>query len=115
MGKIPLLVTGSARLDAFRRTGDALTGRHHLYRLHPVDPAESKLFLPDLALDTRLKRLRPSNGSEYFCCPGTYAGTSADGNTVQFVVGTDPNNGNSAVTGATVFFSAPCANSTFCR
>ena len=54
--KPPLLVTGSARLDAFRRTGDALTGRHYFYRLHPIDPAESKLFLPGLTLDARVKR-----------------------------------------------------------
>ena len=27
--KPPILVTGSARLDAFRKTGDALTGRHY--------------------------------------------------------------------------------------
>ena len=60
--KPPLLVTGSARLDAFRRTGDALTGRHYFYRLHPIDPAESKLFLPDLTLDTRIKRLLSAGG-----------------------------------------------------
>jgi uncharacterized protein len=58
----PLLVTGSARLDAFRRTGDALTGRHYFYRLHPIDPAESKLFLPQLMLDTRVKRLLSAGG-----------------------------------------------------
>src|SRR6266853_662726 len=28
----PVLVTGSARLDAFRRTGDPLTGRQYFYR-----------------------------------------------------------------------------------
>ena len=60
--KPPLLVTGSARLDAFRRTGDALTGRHYFYRLHPIDPAESKLFLPELALNTRIIRLLSAGG-----------------------------------------------------
>src|ERR1700686_4373208 len=55
--KPPLLVTGSARLDAFRRPGDPLPGRHYFYRLPPIDPAESKLFLPELVLDTRIKRL----------------------------------------------------------
>jgi uncharacterized protein len=60
--KPPLLVTGSARLDAFRRTGDALTGRHYFYRLHPIDPAESKLFLPELMLDTRVRRLLAAGG-----------------------------------------------------
>lgn len=60
--KPPLLVTGSARLDAFRRTGDALTGRHYFYRLHPIDPSESKLFLPQLTLNTRIKRLLSAGG-----------------------------------------------------
>src|SRR5205823_11076986 len=55
--KPPVLVTGSARLDAFRRTGDALTGRHYLYRLHPIDVAESKHFLPDLTLEMRVRPL----------------------------------------------------------
>jgi predicted AAA+ superfamily ATPase len=60
--KPPLLVTGSARLDAFRRSGDALTGRHHFYRLHPVDVAESAQFLPELPLDKRVQRLLASGG-----------------------------------------------------
>ena len=30
-----LLVTGSARLDAYRRGGDSLMGRYHYWRLHP--------------------------------------------------------------------------------
>lgn len=58
----PLLVTGSARLDAFRRGGDALTGRHFFYRLHPIDPAESKLFLPEFTLQTRVNRLLSAGG-----------------------------------------------------
>jgi hypothetical protein len=44
---------------------------------------------------------------------GTYAGTSADGNTVQFVVATDSNTGMQAVTSELIFFTAPCANSTY--
>jgi predicted AAA+ superfamily ATPase len=31
----PILVTGSARLDAYRRGGDSLMGRYHYWRLHP--------------------------------------------------------------------------------
>ena len=57
-----LLVTGSARLDAFRRTGDALTGRHYFYRLHPIDVAESRTFLPDLASGARVQRLLDTGG-----------------------------------------------------
>jgi predicted AAA+ superfamily ATPase len=58
----PLLVTGSARLDAFRRAGDALTGRYFFYRLHPIDVAESKMFLPRLALADRVQRLLVAGG-----------------------------------------------------
>ncbi len=60
--KPPLLVTGSARLDAFRTAGDALTGRHYFYRLHPVDVAESQTFLPKLKLDARVARLLQTGG-----------------------------------------------------
>ncbi len=35
-----LLVTGSSRLDIFRRGGDSLQGRYHYYRLHPFSLAE---------------------------------------------------------------------------
>ncbi len=60
--KPPVLVTGSARLDAFRRSGDALTGRQYFYRLHPIDVAESKSFLPGLALAARVQRLLEAGG-----------------------------------------------------
>ncbi len=30
------LITGSARLDLYRRGGDALTGRYHFFQLHPL-------------------------------------------------------------------------------
>jgi uncharacterized protein len=60
--KPPLLVTGSARLDAFPRAGDALTGRHYFYRLHPIDVAESKRFLPDISLNERVRRLLQAGG-----------------------------------------------------
>lgn len=35
-----LLVTGSARMNAFRKTGDSLAGRHFYFRLHPLDLKE---------------------------------------------------------------------------
>jgi uncharacterized protein len=60
--KPPVLVTGSARLDAFRRAGDALTGRTYCYRLHPIDVAESRQFLPDMSLDGRIRRLLQAGG-----------------------------------------------------
>ena len=34
------LVTGSARLDYYRRGGDSLQGRYHYYRLHPLSLGE---------------------------------------------------------------------------
>jgi hypothetical protein len=40
---------------------------------------------------------------------GTYSGTSADGNSVNFVVSTDPGTGVLAVTSGSNFFSALCA------
>lgn len=35
--KIQLIVTGSARLDMFRRSGDSLAGRYFLFRLFPIN------------------------------------------------------------------------------
>jgi uncharacterized protein len=60
--KPPLLVTGSARLDAFRRAGDALTGRTFFYRLHPIDLAESRTFLPLESTQQRIERLLTAGG-----------------------------------------------------
>jgi predicted AAA+ superfamily ATPase len=36
-----ILVTGSARLDLYRRGGDSLQGRYHLLRLHPLSVREA--------------------------------------------------------------------------
>jgi len=41
-GRLQFLVTGSARLDVYRRGGDSLQGRYHHYRLHPFSCAESQ-------------------------------------------------------------------------
>lgn len=38
--KVDILVTGSARLDLYRRGGDSLFGRYHYYRLHPFSIRE---------------------------------------------------------------------------
>ena len=35
-----ILVTGSARLDIYRKGGDSLQGRYHAFRLHPLSVAE---------------------------------------------------------------------------
>ncbi|KFO68576.1 hypothetical protein ER57_03145 [Smithella sp. SCADC] len=39
-GDFKILVTGSARLDVYRRGGDSLMGRYFYYRLHPFSLAE---------------------------------------------------------------------------
>ncbi|MFY9342308.1 MAG: AAA family ATPase [Planctomycetota bacterium] len=41
-----ILVTGSARLDLYRRGGDSLQGRYHLLRLHPLSYAELGMTTP---------------------------------------------------------------------
>ena len=38
-----ILVTGSARLDVYKKGGDSLLGRYHFWRLHPFDLAENPL------------------------------------------------------------------------
>ena len=38
-----ILVTGSARLDYYRHSGDSLQGRYHYYRLHPFTVKELNL------------------------------------------------------------------------
>lgn len=40
--ELPIIVTGSARLDIFRRGGDSLMGRYIPYRLHPLTVAETE-------------------------------------------------------------------------
>lgn len=39
-GRLSFLITGSARLDVYRRGGDSLQGRYHHYRLHPLSQTE---------------------------------------------------------------------------
>ena len=34
--KYSFLITGSARLDLYRKGGDSMLGRYHFYRLHPL-------------------------------------------------------------------------------
>ena len=43
-----IIVTGSSRLDIYRRGGDSLMGRYFLYRMHPFSVAETlETDLPD--------------------------------------------------------------------
>ncbi len=43
-GAMRVIVTGSARLDIYRKGGDSLMGRYFLYRMHPLTVAE--LLMP---------------------------------------------------------------------
>jgi predicted AAA+ superfamily ATPase len=52
--KPPILVTGSARMDLSRKTGDSLAGRHFSYRLFPFDPKELPSEKPDEVLENLL-------------------------------------------------------------
>ncbi|MEK6704469.1 MAG: AAA family ATPase [Bdellovibrionota bacterium] len=49
-----ILVTGSARLDYYRRGGDSLQGRYHFYRLHPFSLFELSAKCPREILDKLL-------------------------------------------------------------
>ncbi|MBI4398097.1 MAG: ATP-binding protein [Candidatus Omnitrophica bacterium] len=54
-----LLVTGSARLDAYRRGGDSLAGRFYSFRLHPFSIAEVK---GQISEDEALERIMKFGG-----------------------------------------------------
>lgn len=49
-----LLVTGSARMDVFKKGSDSLAGRHFNYRLHPFSVAELKDQMPPAEILHRL-------------------------------------------------------------
>ncbi len=46
--RLHVLVTGSARLDLYRRGGDSLQGRYHHLRLHPLSLKEAGCTLADM-------------------------------------------------------------------
>ena len=48
------MVTGSARLDVYRRGGDSLMGRYHYWRLHPLTIDE---LPPEISLEEGYERL----------------------------------------------------------
>lgn len=53
------LVTGSARLDVYRRGGDSLLGRYHYWRLHPLTVDE---LPPGLSAQEGMERLLTLGG-----------------------------------------------------
>ncbi len=58
--KYHFLITGSARLDLYRKGGDSMLGRYHYYRLHPFSLAEliGKVTIPKVMkeIPIRLRR-----------------------------------------------------------
>lgn len=52
-----IIVTGSAKLDTYRKVGDSLAGRFFQYRLHPLDLKEIKAVLNPPDLNAALARL----------------------------------------------------------
>jgi predicted AAA+ superfamily ATPase len=52
-----ILVTGSARLDVYRRGGDSLLGRYHYWRLHPFTLDEAPVDLNQYEVFDRLMTL----------------------------------------------------------
>ena len=52
--QVRIIVTGSSRMDTYRRGGDSLMGRYFLYRMHPFSVAEAlHQDLPDPGRVTR--------------------------------------------------------------
>ena len=54
--KYSFLITGSARLDYYRRGGDSLLGRYHYYRLHPLSAGELLANKYEFSIDQLLTR-----------------------------------------------------------
>ncbi len=57
-----LLVTGSAKLDTYRKVGDSLAGRFFQFRMHPLDLKEIKKFLNPEDLEAELDKLLEVGG-----------------------------------------------------
>ncbi len=51
----PIVVTGSSRMDTFKKAGDSLAGRHRLFRLHPLSVKEVNDLDSRTAFDRMLK------------------------------------------------------------
>lgn len=62
------LITGSARLDVYRRGGDSLMGRYHYWRLHPF------------TLDEIPKGMRPKDAFQRLMTVGGFPEPFLDGN-----------------------------------
>ena len=52
-----IVVTGSAKLDTYRKVGDSLAGRFFQFRMHPLDLKEINTFLKPDDLEAELDKL----------------------------------------------------------
>jgi uncharacterized protein len=59
--RLRIVVTGSARLDLFRRGGDSLLGRYFLYRMHPLSVGECLHVGPPESTIIRAPQPLPEN------------------------------------------------------
>ena len=57
-----IVVTGSVRLDSYRKVGDSLAGRYFQYRLHPLDPYELHSLYPHAKIANYVQRLLQVSG-----------------------------------------------------
>lgn len=57
-----IVVTGSAKLDTYKKVGDSLAGRFFQFRVHPLDLKEIKSFLNPEDIDSELDRLMMLGG-----------------------------------------------------
>ena len=64
--KFKILVTGSARLDLYRRGGDSLLGRYRYLRLHPFSMREVLNMKSDIEILKGLKFVNHKNINEIF-------------------------------------------------
>lgn len=64
--RFDILVTGSARLDLYRRGGDSLLGRYHYLRLHPFSEREIMNIDPDIKVLKEPKFTDDKSANEIF-------------------------------------------------
>ena len=67
------LVTGSTRLDIYRKGGDSMLGRYHYYRLHPFSLAEltGNTSVPEIMKEISI---RPGSEKDIFEALDTFGG-----------------------------------------
>ncbi|HLA25911.1 MAG TPA: ATP-binding protein [Patescibacteria group bacterium] len=64
--RFDILVTGSARLDLYRRGGDSLLGRYHYLRLHPFSEREIMNIDPNIEIFKELRFAAYKRSNEIF-------------------------------------------------